>query len=43
MNVLLLALSTVSNGKLNCFSYQYEDEPSFNGYYQGLTDTLVTC
>lgn len=34
MNVLLLALSTVSNGKLNCFSYQYEDEPSFNGYYQ---------
>ena len=34
MNVLLLALSTVSNGKLNCFSYQYRDEPSFNGYYQ---------
>lgn len=34
MNVLLLALSTVSNGKLNCFSYQYGDEPSFNGYYQ---------
>ena len=34
MNVLLLALSTVSNGKLNCFSYRYRDEPSFNGYYQ---------
>ncbi len=34
MNVLLLTLSTVSNGKLNCFSYQYRDEPSFNGYYQ---------
>ena len=34
MNVLLLALSTVANRQLNCFSYQYGDEPSFNGYYQ---------
>ena len=34
MNVLLLALSTVAYTQLNCFSYQYGDEPSFNGYYQ---------
>ena len=34
MNVLLLALSTVSGENLKCFEYQYGEDPCFDGYYQ---------
>lgn len=34
MNVLLLALSTVSGETLKCFEYQYGEDPCFDGYYQ---------
>ncbi|WP_295760650.1 hypothetical protein [uncultured Holdemanella sp.] len=34
MNVLLLALSTVSGENLKCFEYQYGEDPCFAGYYQ---------
>ena len=34
MNVLLLALSTISGENLKCFEYQYGEGPCFDGYYQ---------
>ena len=34
MNVLLLALSTISGENLRCFEYQYGENPCFDGYYQ---------
>ena len=34
MNVLLLALSTISGENLKCFEYQYGEDPCFDGYYQ---------
>ena len=34
MNVLLLALSTISNPNLNSYEYQFKNEKPFVGFYQ---------
>mgnify|MGYP006972157058 CR=1 FL=1 len=41
MNVLLLALSTISGENLKCFEYQYGEDPCFDGYYQNIRSRTI--